>query len=157
MNDVDKAAAFSALALAGASVLRERGVEPSWSGLKQGLRAAVAADPLDALAVTVLGGTFLFWLAERDANPELQGFFDALVFVSTSVSIGFPSASAKTKAGRSIAAALRAVGPSIAAAALAAPGAGRPAVGPEVAAVTAAITGKLDEILVELRAGRTAS
>lgn len=153
MDDVAKAAAFSALALAGAGTLRERGVEPSWAGLKEGLRAAVTADPLDAVAVTVLGGAFLFWLAERDANPELGGFFDALVFVATNLSMGSTAVPARTKTGQSITAALRAVGPALTTAALS-PAASERRAPPELAAVAAAITGKLDEILVELRAAR---
>jgi hypothetical protein len=146
-------AILGALALAGAGALGESGADLSWSGLKGGLRAAVERDPLDALAVTVLGGAFLFWLAERDANPRCRSYFDALVFVSTNLSVGYTDIFAKTKAGEAIASAIMTVGPAMAAAALAPPG-GRREPSAEVVAVGNAIATKLDAILVELRAGR---
>ncbi len=129
----------------------------SWSGLKTSLRAAVENDPLDALAVTVLGGSFLFWLAERDHNPKCTSYFDALVFVSTSLSVGLDDVFAKTQTGKTIATALMTVGPALAAAALDPPGgpsSREQKVSPETLDVQRAMLDKLDAILVELREHR---
>lgn len=137
-----------ALALAGGESLRAQGL--GWSELKNGLREAAEKDPLDALAVTVLGGSLLFWIAERDVNPDCRRFEDALVFVSTCLSVGYAKVFAVTPAGKAIATAVMTIGPSLAAAAL------NPPRRQETREVdpSAAIVSKLDAILDELRRAR---
>lgn len=133
-----------ALALAGGESLRAQGI--GWNELKNGLREAAANDPLDALATTVLGGALLFWIAERDVNPDCRRYEDALVFASTCLSVGYAKVFAITPAGKAIAAALMAVGPALAAAALAPP--------KKADDSSEQIVSKLDAILEELRRAR---
>jgi hypothetical protein len=157
MPKISQTALLGSLALAGASTLGEQGLPASWDGLKRGLRDTVTRDPLDALLVTVLGGSFLFWLAERDVNPRVGTFFDALVFVTTNLSVGYSDIFAKTPVGKTIASAIMTVGPAMAATALAPPGGERPELPKEAVAIADALGGKLDAILSEMRAARGAS
>lgn len=137
-----------ALALASGESLRAQGI--GWNEIKTGLREAAAKDPLDALATTVLGGALLFWIAERDVNPDCRRYEDALVFVSTCLSVGYAKVFAVTPAGKAIATALMTIGPSLAAAALTPP----PKKETQEVDPSAAIVSKLDAILDELRRAR---
>jgi voltage-gated potassium channel len=101
-----------ALSLAGAQGERGDGTL-TYSALKRELKEAVANDPFDATVVTVLGGAFLFYLAEKDQNPKVTSYWDALVFVSTSLSVGYADIFARTSAGKAIAAALMTFGPAL--------------------------------------------
>ncbi len=117
--------------------------------LKNALREGVARDPLDALVVTVLGGSFLFYMAEKDENPKVKTYWDALVYISTCLSVGYADIFARTKAGQAIATAIMTVGPAMAAKALDPPSA--PAQDEQSLVVQKAIVEKLDAILVELK------
>ena len=86
--------------------------------LKKALREGVARDPLDALVVTVLGASFLFYMAEKDENPKVKTYWDALVYISTCLSVGYADIFARTKQGQAIATAVMTVGPAMAARAL---------------------------------------
>src|ERR1700760_3045415 len=97
------------------------GVLAQYEALKNSLREGVARDPLDALVVTVLGGSFLFYMAEKDENPKGKTYWDALVYISTCLSVGYADIFARTKAGQAIATAIMTVGPAMAAKALDAP------------------------------------
>ena len=129
--------------------------EPSavsqYETLKNSLREGVARDPLDALVVTVLGGSFLFYMAEKDENPKVRTYWDALVYVSTCLSVGYSDIFAKTSAGKAIATAIMTVGPAMAAKALEPPSADVKAQDEQSIAVQKAIVEKLDAILVELK------
>jgi voltage-gated potassium channel len=135
------------------------GGDLSYGTLKNGLRGAIASDPFDATVVTVLGGSFLFYLAERGENPKVTSYWDALVFISTCLSVGYADIFAKTPAGKAIAAAVMTVGPAMSGAILDPPAGGGEAANEatasaEVVAVQRTIVEKLEAILVELRAGR---
>ncbi|HEX7663368.1 MAG TPA: ion channel [Polyangiaceae bacterium] len=143
---------MAALVLSG---VQGNGLDVSWTSLKTALRDGVARDPLDALAVTVLGGSFLFYVAEKDHNPKVTTYWDALVYVSTCLSVGYADVFARTKEGKAIATAIMAVGPALAAKALD-PAGGLP-VDEKAALVQQSIADKLDAILVELRAQREAA
>ncbi|HEX4514212.1 MAG TPA: ion channel [Polyangiaceae bacterium] len=119
--------------------------------LKNSLREGVARDPLDALVVTVLGGSFLFFMAEKDENPKVRTYWDALVYISTCLSVGYADIFARTKAGQAIATAIMTVGPAMAAKALDAPASQTSAQDAQSLAVQKAIVDKLDAILVELK------
>jgi voltage-gated potassium channel len=139
---------LAALALSGA---QSNGLDASYEGLKKALRDGVSRDPLDALVVTVLGGSFLFYVAEKDENPKVSTYWDALVYVSTCLSVGYADIFARTPAGQAIATALMTVGPAMAAKALDAPTAPSAASDERSLAVQEAIVEKLDEILKELK------
>lgn len=146
--------ALAALALSSA---QSNGLDVSPRGLKTALREAVANDPLDALVVTVLGGSFLFYLAEKDENPKCQTFWDALVYVSTCMSVGYADVFARTDAGKAIATAIMSIGPAMTGMALEAPAAEKAKEAEKALAVQQAMVDKLDAILVELRKSKTAA
>ena len=132
--------------------------------LKSGLRDAIARDPFDATIVTVLGGSFLFYVAEKGHNPKVTSYWDALVFISTCLSVGYADIFARTPAGKAIASAVMTFGPAMSGALLEPPAAREGPEGganaqkseasPQLLEVQRAIVDKLDAILGELRAGR---
>jgi len=157
---LDESAALALMmSLAGAS----GGGGASYGSLKDGLRAAIASDPFDATVVTVLGGAFLFYVAEKGHNPKVTSYWDALVFISTCLSVGYADIFAKTPAGKAIASAVMTFGPAMSGALLEAPAGGAggetkpPEASPELLQVQRAIVDKLDAILGELRASRVSS
>ncbi len=81
---------------------------------KTWLRTAVARDPIDAALTTVLVGAYLFYEAERGKNPKVNSYYDALVFVSTNLSVGYCDIFARTDAGKAIGTALMTFGPALA-------------------------------------------
>ena len=79
----------------------------SYPSIKQGIKQAVAKDPFDATVATVFGGAFLFYLAEKGKNPKVLSYWDALVFISTCLSVGYHDVFARTPPGKAIAAAVK--------------------------------------------------
>jgi len=146
--DVGALGGLAALVLAGA---QGNGVDGSYASLKTALREGVARDPLDALVVTVLGGSFLFYVAEQGENPKVNTYWDALVYISTCLSVGYADIFARTPAGQAIATAIMTVGPAMAAKALDPPAAASASDDDASLAVQKAIVEKLDEILKELK------
>ena len=127
------------------------------------------ANPFDATVVTVLGGSFLFYVAEKGHNPKVETYWDALVFISTCLSVGYADMFARTPAGKAIASAVMTFGPAMSGALLERPAAASEAgegkkepkealaeAPGELLAVQRLIVEKLDAILVELKAGRAA-
>jgi voltage-gated potassium channel len=153
---LDESAALALVAsLAGVS----GGGAASYGSLKNGLRAAIANDPFDATVVTVLGGSFLFYVAERGHNPKVTSYWDALVFISTCLSVGYADIFARTPAGKAIASAVMTFGPAMSGALLDPPATGESREGEkgassELLEVQRAIVDKLDAILGELRSKR---
>ncbi len=157
---LDESAALALMvSLAGVGDMGGTG-ETSYGSLKDGLRAAIASDPFDATIVTVLGGSFLFYIAEKGQNPKVTSYWDALVFISTCLSVGYADIFAKTPAGKAIAAAVMTFGPAMSGALLEPPARGdaeKPRAtetSPELMEVQRAIVDKLDAILGELKAAR---
>jgi hypothetical protein len=150
LNEDAMAPLLAALAASGAAA-------QSYGSLKEGLKALVRRDPFDATVVTVLGGAFLFYLAEKDRNPKIETYWDALVFISTCLSVGYADIFARTPAGQAIASAVMTIGPAISGAIFDPPadgGEAKPEAPPELLRIQEAIAGKLDAILQELRANR---
>ncbi len=152
----DSAALALVLTLAGAG-----GGDLSYASLKSELTSAINKDPFDATVVTVLGGSFLFYMAEKGHNPKVETYWDALVFISTCLSVGYADVFARTPAGKAIASAVMTFGPAMSGALLegpAASGAGdtKKAEAPgELLAVQRLIVEKLDAILAELKESRS--
>lgn len=159
-------AALSALAQIAAGLVSTPGAQGGALGYatwKQGFRELVTRDPLDTLLVSVLGGAYLFWLAEKDQNPRCRTFWDAAVFVSTCLSVGYDNKFPHTESGKALATFLMTFGPGVAARAFAPPAMARQnsveaATPPPVVAGTAesialqkAILARLDAILAELQ------
>jgi hypothetical protein len=129
----------------------------SYGSLKEGLKAAIRTDPFDATVVTVLGGAFLFYVAEKGKNPKVETYWDALVFISTCLSVGYADIFARTPAGQAIASAVMTLGPAMSGAILDPPSDGeKKEAPPELVRVETLIVEKLDAILQELRASRAA-
>jgi len=129
------------------------------SSLKRGVRDAIARDPVDSILVTVLGGAFLFFHAEKEHNPKVTTYFDALVYVSTCLSVGYADIFPKTPTGKAIATVLMTFGPALAAAALDPPAGEKepePA-DPRLLEVQRLLCDKLDAILGEMTEMRRAT
>ncbi|HVY30512.1 MAG TPA: ion channel [Polyangiaceae bacterium] len=114
-------------------------------------------DPLNAIVATVLVGAAAFYAAERGENPKVNSYFDALVYVSTNLSVGYSDIFAKTEAGKAIGATLMTYGPALAARAFDQPNEAkeRAADGERSEAALRDIAGKLELILQELQSQRT--
>ena len=69
--------------------------------------------PMESLAGFLLGTSAAFYLAEREANPKIKTFVDALYYISTCLSVGYADILAQTQAGRAIATLVMTVGPSL--------------------------------------------
>ena len=83
--------------------------------LADGLRDRVAKDPMGSLVGTVTLAAYLFYRAEKDLNPDVTSFEDALVYVSTCLSVGYAKIFAVTPAGKLIGTALMTYGPALSA------------------------------------------
>jgi voltage-gated potassium channel len=82
---------------------------------KGGVRDGFARDPMGSVLAAVLGGAWLFYKAERGHNPKVKSYYDALVYVSTNLSVGYSDIFAKTPRGKAIGTALMTYGPAMAA------------------------------------------
>ncbi len=105
------------LLLALASARRE-GVDLSLAGLRDQIRQKSAEDPLSAITTTVMVSSALFFAAERGVNEKVKTFSDALMYCSTSISVGYHDIFPKTEAGKAIASFIHTLGPALAARAL---------------------------------------
>jgi hypothetical protein len=84
------------------------------SSLNALAREQQAKEPMTATLATVLLGTIAFYRAERGHNPKVTSIYDALVYVSTNLSVGYSDILAKTSAGKAIGSALMTYGPGLA-------------------------------------------
>lgn len=82
---------------------------------KEWLRGFARKDPVDALLWTTLVCSHLFYRAEHAHNPKVKSFNDALVYVSTNLSVGYCDIFATTDQGKQIATFLMTFGPAMAA------------------------------------------
>jgi voltage-gated potassium channel len=76
----------------------------------------------------------LFYCAEQPENPAVKTYFDALHYISTSLSVGYANFFPVTQAGKAIGAVVQMVGPALSSKAL-----------------DRDEPDKLDDVLVELR------
>ena len=115
-----------------------------------------AEDPMNAVVFTVLLGAAAFYAAERYENPKVNSYYDALVYVSTNLSVGYSDIFAKTEAGKAIGSTLMTYGPALAARVFDVPNEAqeRAADGERSEAALRDIAGKLELILQELQAQR---
>ena len=146
--------ALIALLLSIAGAVAGGAGELSYGSLKRELQAAVAKDPFDATVATVLGGAFLFYVAEQGKNPKVESYFDALVFISTCLSVGYHDVFARTPAGKAIATAVMTIGPALSGAIFDGTAAEKANAEKDALAVQQAIVGTLGEILAELRSSK---
>ncbi|HSU65225.1 MAG TPA: potassium channel family protein [Tepidisphaeraceae bacterium] len=82
-------------------------------------------NPCRNTAAVVALSSLLFYAAERDHNPKVNDVFDAAIYCSTCLSVGYGDIFAKTPLGKLLGTALMTVGPALSGAALDGPAATR--------------------------------
>ncbi len=70
-------------------------------------------NPLDAAFEFLTGSAYAFYLAEKEQNPKIHTYIDALYYIATCASVGYADIFAVTQPGRTIAAIVMIVGPAI--------------------------------------------
>ena len=75
-------------------------------------------NPCRNTAAVVALSSLLFYAAERDHNPKVNDVFDAAVYCSTCLSVGYGDIFAKTPLGKLLGTALMTLGPALSGAAL---------------------------------------
>jgi len=81
--------------------------------LKKQFRDAIAKDPMDTTLKATLLASALFYAAEKGHNPKVERFEDALVFITTCLSVGYANTFAVTPTGKFLASAVMTFGPSM--------------------------------------------
>ncbi|MBI5831617.1 MAG: two pore domain potassium channel family protein [Armatimonadetes bacterium] len=113
------------------------------------------ANPLESLAVMLIGGSLVFMAAEKPVNNKVNTFWDALYFISTCASVGYADIVAKTNVGKAVGALVMSFGPALCAMALDRPDI--PPMGSDMEPRTdlTPLLAKMDAMLAELqRIGR---
>jgi voltage-gated potassium channel len=87
---------------------------PEWGALKDALRAWGKNDPIDALALVVLGGGVAFYLAERETNPQCKTAWDGILYMATALSVGYDNLFPSTPTGHALATFAQTFGPALA-------------------------------------------
>jgi hypothetical protein len=75
----------------------------------------LAEKPAQNTATLLSAATVLFYLAERGHNPKVRDIYDAAVYCTTNISVGYCDIFAHTPAGKMIGSALMTIGPAMAA------------------------------------------
>jgi hypothetical protein len=75
-------------------------------------------NPCRNTAAVVALSSLLFYAAERDHNPKVNDVFDAAIYCSTCLSVGYGDIFARTPLGKLLGTALMTIGPSLSGAAL---------------------------------------
>ena len=109
--------------------------------------AALDGAPLASTAAVVGASTILFYALERGHNPKVNDVFDAMVYTSTCLSVGYGDVFAKTPLGKVLGSTLMTIGPGLAARTL------EGAAMERRDAVQAEILGTLKQILANVHAG----
>jgi hypothetical protein len=73
----------------------------------------IESNPLDATVEFLAGAAWAFYWAERDANPRIKTYVDALYYITTCASVGYADLFAVTQTGRAIASLVMTVGPAL--------------------------------------------
>ena len=139
---------------------------------KGGVRDGFARDPMGSVLAAVLGGAWMFYKAERGHNPKVKSYYDALVYVSTNLSVGYSDIFARTPRGKAIGTALMTYGPAMSsrifdtptvpaapapAPTAASAAATAPAPAPSATVGSKEVLDRLDRILAVLEANRDAA
>src|SRR5438105_12536756 len=93
----------------GLSVPEEFGTDlERWAG-------KLAESPSRNTATLVGASTVLFYLLEKNRNPKVNDVWDAMVYCSTCLSVGYGDIFAKTPLAKLLGSALMTIGPAMAA------------------------------------------
>lgn len=71
--------------------------------------------PAQNTVALVSGAAVLFYMAERGHNPKVRDLYDALIYCTTNISVGYCDIFAQTPVGKLIGSMLMTIGPSMAA------------------------------------------
>ena len=82
------------------------------------LAEKIAENPTENTAKLVAVSSVLFYLFERGHNPKVQTIWDASVYCSTCLSVGYADIFARTPVGKIIGTLLMTIGPALSGAAL---------------------------------------
>ena len=77
--------------------------------------AKLADSPCRNTAALVAASALLFYAAEKQHNPKVKDVFDAAIYTSTCLSVGYGDIFARTPLGKIIGTTLMTIGPSMAA------------------------------------------
>jgi len=111
--------------------------------------AALDQSPCRNAATLVGASSLLFYALERGHNPKVNDVFDAMVYTSTCLSVGYGDIFARTPLGKVLGSALMTIGPAMAAKTLDGPAAERRD------AVQAQVLDTLKQILAKLEMNRS--
>jgi Ion channel len=78
----------------------------------------LVGQPARNTAAVVAASSVVFYLAERNYNPKVADIFDAMVYCSTCLSVGYGDIFARTPVGKLIGALLMTAGPALSSQAL---------------------------------------
>ena len=77
--------------------------------------AQLTENPCQNTVAMVTGAAVLFYLAERGKNPKVRDIYDAMVYCTTNISVGYCDIFAHTPVGKLIGSTLMTLGPAMAA------------------------------------------
>jgi hypothetical protein len=80
--------------------------------------ATLTENPAKKTAMVLISSSTMFYMAERDHNPKVTDIWDAFVYCSTCLSVGYGDIFAKTPVGKMIGTFLMTIGPALSGAAL---------------------------------------
>ena len=112
--------------------------------------ARLAKAPCQNTVALVAASSLLFYAAERGHNPKVRDVWDALVYCSTCLSVGYGDVFAQTPAGKILGSALMTMGPALSGRTLDGPAGD--AVGGRRDAIQTEILKTLQQILLTLEA-----
>jgi hypothetical protein len=78
----------------------------------------LAENPTENTAYVVAASSILFYLVERGHNPKVKDVWDAAVYCSTCLSVGYGDIFARTPLGKLIGTTLMSIGPALSGATL---------------------------------------
>ncbi len=70
--------------------------------------------PAQSTITLVTGAAVVFYMAERGHNPKVRDIYDALVYCTTNISVGYCDIFAQTPVGKLIGSTLMTLGPALA-------------------------------------------
>jgi hypothetical protein len=78
----------------------------------------LTGQPARNTAAVVAASSVVFYIAERDHNPKVNDIWDAFVYCSTCLSVGYGDIFAKTPVGKILGSTLMTIGPALSGATL---------------------------------------
>jgi hypothetical protein len=73
----------------------------------------LAEKPAQNTVSFVTAATLLFYIAERGHNPKVRDIYDAMVYCTTNLSVGYSDIFARTPVGKMVGSALMTFGPAL--------------------------------------------